>query len=174
MSWKDQANPHIGELKPYEPGRPIEEVEKELGIRGAVKLASNENPLGPSPLAVAAVQEAVASVHRYPDGGCSELRARLASHLGLSGNHFIFGSGAEEILELAAKTFLAASQHHILYRCINGATANDRGSIQISIGNRHMFRIETKNEQSRHLCKMVGKIITRLNYFVGIHRCVIV
>lgn len=114
MNWKDQANPHIGELKPYEPGRPIEEVEKELGIRGAVKLASNENPLGPSPLAVEAVQEAVASVHRYPDGGCSELRARLASHLDLSGDHFIFGSGADEILELVAKTFLTPGDEAVM------------------------------------------------------------
>ena len=114
MSWKDQANAHIGELKPYEPGRPIEEVERELGIRGAVKLASNENPLGPSPLAVAAVQEAVASVHRYPDGGCSELRARLSSHMGLPGDQFIFGSGADEILELVAKTFLSPGDEAVM------------------------------------------------------------
>ncbi|MCH2188112.1 histidinol-phosphate transaminase [Myxococcota bacterium] len=114
MSWKDRANAHIGDLKPYEPGRPIEEVEKELGIRGAVKLASNENPLGPSPLAVEAVRNAVGSVHRYPDGGCSVLRERLTEHLGLPGNQFIFGSGADEILELAAKTFLAPGDEAVM------------------------------------------------------------
>ena len=114
MSLKDQANAHITDLKPYEPGRPIEEVERELGIRGAVKLASNENPLGPSPLAVKAVREAVTAVHRYPDGGCSDLRARLSSHLGIPANQLIFGSGADEILELAAKTFLSPGDEAVM------------------------------------------------------------
>ena len=114
MSVRDLANAHIGELTPYEPGRPIEEVERELGIRGAVKLASNENPLGPSPLALAAVREAVGSVHRYPDGGCFALRSRLSSHLGIPGNQLIFGSGADEILELVAKTFLSPGDEAVM------------------------------------------------------------
>ena len=59
MSLADRVNPHIRELKPYEPGKPIEELERELGIAGSIKLASNENPLGPSPRAVAAMREAV-------------------------------------------------------------------------------------------------------------------
>ncbi len=114
MSVKDLANAHIGELTPYEPGRPIEEVERELGIRGAVKLASNENPWGPSPLALAALREAEGSVHRYPDGGCFALRARLASHLGIPENQLIFGSGADEILELVAKTFLSPGDEAVM------------------------------------------------------------
>ena len=69
---------HIRELAPYEPGKPPEELERELGIEGAIKLASNESPIGPSPRAVAAVRDALASVHRYPDGACFDLRAALA------------------------------------------------------------------------------------------------
>jgi histidinol-phosphate aminotransferase len=77
------VKPHIRELAPYEPGKPPEELQRELGIEGAIKLASNESPLGPSPLAVAAVREAVAGVHRYPDGACFALRRRLAERFGV-------------------------------------------------------------------------------------------
>ncbi len=76
--------PHVAALKPYQPGKPIEELERELGIHGAIKLASNENPLGPSPKALAAAREALAQVHRYPDDGCFALRRRLATQLGVA------------------------------------------------------------------------------------------
>ena len=83
MSIRDLVNPHIRGLRPYEPGKPIEEVERELGISGSVKLASNENPLGPSPLALEVLAASAAEMHRYPDGACFALRERLAEHLSL-------------------------------------------------------------------------------------------
>ncbi len=98
---------HILDLEPYQPGKPIEELERELGIEGAIKLASNENPLGPSPRAVAALREALEGIHRYPDGASFELRRKLAARLGVAGEQLVFGAGADEILELLAKVLLA-------------------------------------------------------------------
>jgi histidinol-phosphate aminotransferase len=106
MSLVDLVKPHIRDLAPYEPGKPIEELERELGIRDSVKLASNENPLGPSPKAVEAMREAAGEIHRYPDGASFSLRARLAERLGVDGRHLVFGTGADEILELIAKTLI--------------------------------------------------------------------
>ena len=71
-------------LAPYPPGKPIEELEREYGITDSIKLASNENPLGPSPRAVAAMRAALGDVHRYPDGGGFYLQARLAERLGVA------------------------------------------------------------------------------------------
>jgi histidinol-phosphate aminotransferase len=107
MTLAERVNAHILGLRPYEPGKPVEELERELGIAGSIKIASNENPLGPSPKAMAAVHEVVAGVHRYPDGANFELRARLAERLGIEGEQLVFGCGADEILELLAKCFLS-------------------------------------------------------------------
>jgi histidinol-phosphate aminotransferase len=97
---------HIRELAPYEPGKPPEALERELGIEGAIKLASNESPIGASPRALAAVREALDGVHRYPDGACFELRARLARRFEVGEAQLVFGCGADELLELVAKAFL--------------------------------------------------------------------
>ena len=106
MSVVDRVKPHIRDLAPYEPGKPIEELERELGIRDSIKLASNENPLGPSPRAVAALRDAADEIHRYPDGASFALRARLARDLGVAEDQLVFGCGADEILELVAKTLI--------------------------------------------------------------------
>ena len=107
MSIEHLVNPHIRELRPYEPGKPMEELERELGIASSVKLASNENPIGPSPKALAALRAGVEDVNRYPDGACFELRTRLSQKLGVSERQLIFGCGADEILELIVKTFVS-------------------------------------------------------------------
>jgi len=96
----------IASLEPYEPGKPIDELERELGIEGAIKLASNENPLGPSPRALEAARRALGEMHRYPDGGSFRLRRRLASHLGVEPHEIVLGTGADEIFELLVKTFV--------------------------------------------------------------------
>jgi len=101
-----RVKPWVAALKPYEPGKPIEALERELGIAGAVKLASNENPLGPSPHALEAVRRALAGLHRYPDGTCFRLRSRLSEELGVEPRQLVFGCGADELLELVAKAFL--------------------------------------------------------------------
>jgi histidinol-phosphate aminotransferase len=96
---------HIERLVPYVPGKPVEDLERELGIHGAVKLASNENPLGPSPLALAAAMAAAAGTNRYPDGGSFRLRGRLAERLGVSPDNVILGAGSSELVELMIRTF---------------------------------------------------------------------
>jgi len=106
VSLRRVVKPHVPGLRPYVPGKPTWELERELGIEGAVKLASNESPLGPSPRAVAAVREAAGEVHRYPDGASFALRAKLADRLGVAPGQLVFGCGADEVLELLAKAFL--------------------------------------------------------------------
>jgi histidinol-phosphate aminotransferase len=101
-----RVKPWIAALQPYVPGKPIEELERELGIAGAVKLASNENPLGPSPRAVQAMRAALEGVHRYPDGASFRLREKLAARHRVAPEQLVFGCGADEILELVAKAFL--------------------------------------------------------------------
>ncbi len=100
------APEHIKTIKPYSPGKPVEELERELGITGSVKLASNENPAGPSPLAVKAMRESAASLNRYPDGSCYYLRDALSRKLRIRPGELIFGNGSNEIIELAVRTFL--------------------------------------------------------------------
>src|SRR5215831_11124209 len=90
----------IRSLTPYSPGKPIEELERELGIRDSIKLASNENPLGPSPRALAALTAALADVHRYPDGASFHLTQRLAARHGVAPEEILVGNGSNELLEL--------------------------------------------------------------------------
>lgn len=106
MSFASRIKPHIRDLEPYQPGKPVEELERELGVTGSVKLASNENPLGPSPKAVEAVREALAGVSRYPDGASFPLRSRVAARHRVAPEQLVFGCGADEILELLAKILL--------------------------------------------------------------------
>ena len=98
---------YIRRLAVYVPGKPIEEVQRELGVSDIVKLASNENPLGPSPRAVAAIREALPSLNRYPDGSGFALRRELAARLGVDIEQTILGSGSVEIIEMLARAFMA-------------------------------------------------------------------
>ncbi|HVU03644.1 MAG TPA: histidinol-phosphate transaminase [Polyangiaceae bacterium] len=101
----------IAALRPYEAGKPIEELERELGISHAVKLASNENPLGPSPKALAALGAALGELHRYPDASAYRLREGLAAHLGVRMEEVIQGNGSNELLELCVRTFTTPKDH---------------------------------------------------------------
>jgi histidinol-phosphate aminotransferase len=96
----------IKQLTPYKPGKPIEELERELGITGAIKMASNENPLGPSPKAREAVRQCAANLHRYPDGAAFELRTALARRLGLELNQVAVTNGSNEMIELLCRAFV--------------------------------------------------------------------
>jgi len=93
----------IRSLTPYKPGRPIEEVERELGIHGSIKIASNENALGPSPRALAALREAIDDIHRYPDGGAVVLTEKMAGRIGVDPRRIVFGNGSNEVLELVCR-----------------------------------------------------------------------
>lgn len=104
--------PYIERLTAYVPGKPLEQLERELGIRDAIKLASNENPLGPSPKALEAAALAMREAHRYPDNHV--LRAALAAHHGVSPEQIVLGNGSNELIDLAARTF-GVPRAHVVY-----------------------------------------------------------
>lgn len=104
---------YIATLAAYPPGKPLEELERELGITDSIKLASNENPLGPSPLAMQAIAGHIAKLHRYPDASAYYLKQRLSRHLGLVPEQLICGNGSDEILELIVRAFLLPGQEVI-------------------------------------------------------------
>lgn len=101
-------------MRPYQPGRPISAVQREYGLETIHKLASNENPLGPSPRAIEAIRTAAGEVHLYPVGDCYDLRAKMAERLGVPGGQLVFGAGSDELLELLGKAFLGAPDDEVL------------------------------------------------------------
>lgn len=105
---------YIARLRPYVPGKLIEELEREYGISGSIKLASNENPIGPSPKAVEAIMGAVKNLHRYPDGNNYYLRQRLAEKLNVPSNRIVLGNGSNEVIELLVRTFLREDDEVII------------------------------------------------------------
>jgi histidinol-phosphate aminotransferase len=113
MALIDMIKPHIRDLDPYQPGKPVEELERELGIGGAIKLASNESPIGPSAKALEAVRDALDGIHRYPDGASFALRKKLSALLDVDGEQLVFGCGGDEILELLAKVLLGPGDEAI-------------------------------------------------------------
>ena len=108
--------PHILAIDPYVPGKPIETLERELGIRDSIKLASNENPLGPSPRAAAAVRAAIDNLHRYPDGAGHEFIAALAAHLGCPPENLIMGNGSDDIIALLTQVLLHPGDRAVMPR----------------------------------------------------------
>jgi histidinol-phosphate aminotransferase len=109
-----KISPHIAGITPYSPGKPIEELERELGITGSIKLASNENPRGPSPRALAVLAAAASSLHRYPDGGGHSLRRALAARFKVAPEQVILGNGSDEVIGLLTKAFLQAGDEAIV------------------------------------------------------------
>jgi histidinol-phosphate aminotransferase len=106
----DLTAPGVAGLRPYEPGKPVEELERELGISGSVKLASNESPLGPGPGAAAAVQACLGDLSRYPDGNGFVLKQALAQRHGVNAEQITLGNGSNEILELITRTFVTPTE----------------------------------------------------------------
>lgn len=96
----------ILDIKPYTPGKPIEEVERELGLTNVIKMASNENPLGPSLKAVEAMQKFATKVNIYPDGNCYYLKQELAGQLGVTEDNLIVGNGSDEVIKLLAEAYI--------------------------------------------------------------------
>ncbi len=108
------ANSYIFGIKPYVPGKPIEEVKRQLKLKSVIKLASNENPYPPSPKVIAALNKTAGNINRYPDGGCFVLRQVLAKHLKVAENQLIFGNGSDEIIILAVKAFVGKGDEVII------------------------------------------------------------
>ena len=109
----DLAAPGVRGLKPYQPGKPLEELEREYGVREAVKLASNENPLGPSPAALAALRGLDGGLARYPDGNGFALKQALSRHLSVDAGQITLGNGSNDVLELIARAFLTAAEEAV-------------------------------------------------------------
>lgn len=118
MTYAELANKGILTQPVYEPGKPIETVARELGLdpAGIIKLASNENPHGPSPKAVAAGEKALREAQLYPDGGYYALRQKLSAKLGLGMDQFIIGDGSNEIIELLGHAFLAPGVETVMHQ----------------------------------------------------------
>jgi histidinol-phosphate aminotransferase len=104
--WEALANEHILGIEPYVPGKPIEELERELGVHDAIKLASNENPLPPSERVQKAIVEALGSLNRYPDGSGYYLRHALAGKHGVTPEHVLLGNGSNELIDLLVHAFI--------------------------------------------------------------------
>ena len=122
---------YIKKLKSYKPGKPIEEVQRELGLENIIKLASNENPLGPSPKALSAIQNSMIDSHRYPDASGYELRKKLSNRFNVNINNVILGSGSEGIMSTIMRTFLlnddeivSAMNSFIGFRVLANASGN--------------------------------------------------
>ena len=122
------ASEHIKAITPYVPGKPVEELERELGISGSIKLASNENPLGPSPKAMAAIRKALEGLNRYPDGSGFYLSQALAKNYGVDIAQVILGNGSNELIELVVRTFVqpgdevvSADPSFVVYKMITQA-----------------------------------------------------
>ena len=129
-----RAPDYVQNLAVYVPGKPIEEVRRELGISGdIVKLASNENPLGSSPRAIEAIRRAMPEIHRYPDGGGYYLREAISTRFGVEMEQVILGNGSSEIIEMLARAYLAdgdeavfSQQSFVMYPIAIGAV-NGKG-----------------------------------------------
>jgi histidinol-phosphate aminotransferase len=130
------AVPAVRELSPYVPGKPIAELQRELGIHDIVKLASNENPYGPSPRTLAAMRAALDDVWLYPDGSCHELKQGLARHLGVDAACLTLGNGSNDLLVLLAEAFLTPS-HSAVYSqygfAIYGLVIRETGAQPIEV-----------------------------------------
>src|SRR3954466_15707943 len=116
MNFESLAKPSVLTQPVYEPGKPIEYVARELGLdaKTIVKLASNENPWGPSPRAVEAAKRALEAGELYPDGGCFELRQKLAAKWKLNADQFVVGNGSNEIIELLGHVFVGAGDEVVM------------------------------------------------------------
>jgi histidinol-phosphate aminotransferase len=110
---QDLARPILSKIQPYIPGKPISEVAREFGVQDIVKLASNENPLGPSPKALEAMSRLLSEIHLYPDGGCYFLRCKLAQVYDFPAEGIVLGNGSTEIVELICEAYLEPGREAI-------------------------------------------------------------
>ncbi|QQY80117.1 histidinol-phosphate aminotransferase [Keratinibaculum paraultunense] len=148
----------LSKLQPYVPGKPIEEVQKEYGLTDVVKLASNENQLGPSPKAVEAVKNELKNLNIYPDAGAMELRHALAEKYGLEYENIVVGNGGEQVLQIIAQTFINTGDEAIMADTTFGIYSNSvthMGGIPVEIpltkDYKHDFKafVENVNDKTK-------------------------
>ncbi|MCE5194076.1 MAG: histidinol-phosphate transaminase [Nitrospiraceae bacterium] len=105
---------YVLDIQPYVPGKPLEELERELGIQNSIKLASNENPLGPSPAALKIIKSSIKNLNRYPDGSGYYLKKELSKTLSVNEDELILGNGSNELIDAAVRTFLKAGDEAVM------------------------------------------------------------
>lgn len=111
MEFRKLFRPGILAARPYVPGKPVEEVQRELGLDEVIKLASNENPEGPLPAVVEAIRRAALEVNRYPDSACFELARELALHLGVEPGALLFGNGSNEVIDMLIRALVSPGEN---------------------------------------------------------------
>lgn len=111
---RNRVRQNILNVKKYVPGKPIEEVRRELGLEEVIKLASNENCMGPSPKAIAAIRKSIMDINRYPDASSFYLRKKVAKLIGVDGQSLIFGNGSDEIICMAVRTFVGSGDEVVI------------------------------------------------------------
>ena len=147
--------PYIRDITPYPPGKPIEEVERELGIKNSVKIASNENPLGTSPRAIQAIRKALKSLNRYPDGSAFYLKNKLAALHKVSPGSLVIGNGSNELIELIIRTFIQPGDEAIISDpsfLIYSITVKASGGKSVIIRLKHDYSYDV-----RGIIKAIGK-----------------
>jgi len=145
---------NVFKIEQYEPGKPIEILQKELSLEGEIsKLASNENPLGPSPLAIDAIKNSLAKGNLYPDNSCYQLRERLAANLGLSSEKLAIGNGTTELLYLMGVAFLNPGESFVM-----SETSFIMGKIVAQVMNSRLIEVPLK--EYRHDLDAILKAIT--------------
>jgi len=149
----------IQSLKPYAPGKPIEELERELGITGSIKLASNENPIGPSPKAVEAIAKLLGGLHRYPDGAGFYLKKAISDKFGLPVEGIILGNGSNELLEIIVRTFLLEGENAIMaepsfvvYKMAAQAAGREKVIVPLKDG---LHDLETMADRITEMTKLI-------------------
>jgi histidinol-phosphate aminotransferase len=152
--------PYVETLTPYLPGKPIEEVEREYGVSNVAKLASNENPLGPSPRALAAAREACARVNLYPDGSAFYLKAALARKLSVTPEEIVVGNGSNEVLEVLVRTFLGpddetltSANSFVVYKL--ATSAHGRRCVEAPMRDGHHYDLDAMAERLSPRTKLV-------------------
>jgi histidinol-phosphate aminotransferase len=148
-----KVSPDIAGMVPYPPGKPMEELERELGIKGSIKLASNENPLGPSPKAMAAIRKGLQKIQRYPDGAGYYLREALAHRWKVGASQVMIGNGSNEIIELLVRTFILPGDEAIM-------AVPSFSLYQLVITSGHGKPVQIPLKEGRHDLVEMAKAIT--------------
>jgi len=149
--------PNVLQMQPYSPGKPVEEVKRELGLERVVKLASNENPLGPSPKAVEAVKNAAEKMHIYPDGAAHDLKQALAKKLGLPASNLMVGNGSDELIHMIGLILLGTDADET----IMGDPSFSRYDPTAQIGPSRLIKVPLDSEYKHDLPAMANAVTDR-------------
>ncbi len=144
VDFSNLFRPGIQTTKPYAPGKPIEEVQRELGLERVIKLASNENPEGPLPAVIEAIHKAARDINRYPDAACYNLTSKLAEHLDVTPESIIFGNGSNEVIDMLIRALVSPGQnvvfsHHsfIVYHLTTSVHFESGRPVPLMAGDKH-------------------------------------